>query len=87
MSIYCKIFLVFYLAEEEIHTEHQRKSCKERIGCTAFCTVGVGLGNHLIGDNVKHCSACKSKGKRQNKSRHTNGKVADQRADNLNKTC
>ena len=56
-----------YLRKQNVRHEHQAKAEKKRVGCAPLVSVGVGLGDHLVAYNVKHCAA--RKGKRKGKDR------------------
>ena len=46
----------------------------------------MGFRNHFIADDIKHRSACKGKGKRQDRRRDGNSKKSDQRTDHFHKS-
>ena len=48
--------------------------------------MGVGLGDHLVADDVEHGAACKGKGKGQNGRREADGEIAQKGADHLHET-
>ncbi len=76
----------FSLPQQEIEHQHHGKAKKERIGRAALASVGMGLGDHLVADDVEHRAACKGKREGEDRRGEADRKVADQRSQDLHQS-
>ena len=70
-------------SDKYIHQYHQHHTAEQGVSSDALITVGVGLRDHLITDDIEHGASGKGQGKRQDGAGDAGGKVAHKGADDF----